>query len=329
MAIVLAVGGAVALATGLAWSLASSAATAWALAAVAGAALGGRAVIPPAARAWATGLAAAAAIAEVGVLTRIADASGPAAGTAAVAAAGVLAVAARALPDPVERIALEATCVIAAICAGPAIGDDEQWGSIALLVAGVAAAAIAMDLHRRAVGWLSGVLLTGSTWLRLIHSDVSTPEAYTLPPAAALLIYGAIAALRDRELNSWRTYGPGLTLGLIPSLLATFDDDGLARPLLLGLAALLVLLAGVAAKLQAPLALGGATLAHRRRHPDRALRRRGPALGQHRRRGHPAAGPRRDVRASVARRAPAGRTLRRPGLTRPSTALGPRRRPVG
>lgn len=260
MAVVLVVGGAAALATGLAWSLASSAATAWALAAVAGAALGGRAAIPVAGRAWATALAAAAVIAEVGVLTRIADASGAAAGTTAVAAAGVLAIAARALRDPVERITLEATCVIAAICVGPAIGDDEHWGSIALLIAGVAAAAIAMDPRRRPVGWLSGVLLTGSTWLRLADADVSTPEAYTLPPAAALLIYGAIAQHRNRELSSWRTYGPGLALGLIPSLLVTFDDDGLARPLLLGLAALLVLLAGVSSKLQAPLALGGATL---------------------------------------------------------------------
>jgi hypothetical protein len=118
-----------------------------------------------------------------------------------------------------------------------------------------------MDPKRRPVGWLSGVLLTGSTWLRLSDENVSTPEAYTLPPAVALLIYGALAHRRTPELVSWRTYGPGLTVGLIPSLLVTFDDDGLARALLLGGAALVVLLAGVASKLQAPLALGGGVLA--------------------------------------------------------------------
>lgn len=260
MGAVLVVGGAAAVTTGLAWSLASSAATAWALAALCAAALGGRAALPAAGRARATALAAASLIAEVGVLARIADASVPAAGTAAIAAATVLAVAARLVPDPTERITLEVTCLLAAVCAGPTLGEDAHWASIALLIAGVGAAAVAMDPRRRLVGWLSGALLTGSTWLRLGDADVSTPEAYTLPPAVALLIYGALAHRRNRELISWRTYGPGLMLGLIPSLLVTFGDDGLARPLLLGLAALLVLLAGVAGRLQAPLALGGVTL---------------------------------------------------------------------
>jgi hypothetical protein len=50
-------------------------------------------------------------------------------------------------------------------------------------------------------------------------------------------------------------------LVLIPSLLASFDDANLTRPLLLGAAALLVLLVGAQQRLQAPLVIGGAVLA--------------------------------------------------------------------
>ncbi len=258
---VLVIAGGTGIGTGVAWSLAASTATAWALGFLAASAVGSRGLIPIAARPRATVLASAAVIAEAGVLARIADTSVPAAGTAAVAMAGVLAVAARVLPDKHERIALEATCLLAAFCAAPALGEDSHWTAIALLIAGVAAAVVAMDPARRPVGWLSGVLLTGSSWARLADANVETPEAYTLPPAIALVIVGVLAQRRNAELSSWRTFGPGLALAMLPTLLVTLDDDGLARPLLLGAGALLVLLVGVAARLQAPLALGAATLA--------------------------------------------------------------------
>lgn len=54
-------------------------------------------------------------------------------------------------------------------------------------------------------------------------------------------------------------------MGLLPSLVRVADDAGdgygLDRPLLLGLAALVVLLVGLRAKLQAPLLIGAAVLA--------------------------------------------------------------------
>jgi uncharacterized membrane protein AbrB (regulator of aidB expression) len=56
-------------------------------------------------------------------------------------------------------------------------------------------------------------------------------------------------------------FGPGLSLALLPSLGVAIGDDGLARPLLLGLAALVALLAGTRLRLQAPLVLGAGVLA--------------------------------------------------------------------
>jgi hypothetical protein len=95
--------------------------------------------------------------------------------------------------------------------------------------------------------------------VRLAESNVETPEAYTVPPGVALLIVGWFT--RHAGRSSWRTYGPGLSVGLLPSLFACARDEGLTRPLLLGAVALVVLLAGVRARLQAPLGLGGGVLA--------------------------------------------------------------------
>ncbi len=53
----------------------------------------------------------------------------------------------------------------------------------------------------------------------------------------------------------------GLSALLLPSLLAALADDTLTRPLLLGLAALAVLLVGVRTRLRAPLVHSGGVLA--------------------------------------------------------------------
>ncbi|WP_019874337.1 SCO7613 C-terminal domain-containing membrane protein [Sporichthya polymorpha] len=262
VAIGLTAAGSVAAGIGLVWSLAARSATPLALAGVLAAAavvraFGGRHL----AGLVATGVATAAAVAEVGVLTRIADVSAAAAGTAAVTAAGVLAVAAGLVGRELERRTLELSALGAAVVAFGAVKSDGHWSSLALLAGGVAAALVALRRDRRPAGWLAGALLTLSSWVRLAMADVQTPEAYTTGPAVALVIAGAFAARRDAELSSWRAYGAGLTVGFAPSLVATPGDDGLLRPLLLGGVSLVVLLAGVRFRLQAPLVLGAVVLA--------------------------------------------------------------------
>ncbi|MBA3745631.1 hypothetical protein, partial [Sporichthya sp.] len=114
---------------------------------------------------------------------------------------------------------------------------------------------------RHPVGWPAGALLTLASWVRLVEANVEQPEAYTAGPAIALLVVGWFARRRNQELSSWQAYGAGLSTGLVPSLAVTLGEDGLVRPLLLGGVALVVLLAGVRSRLQAPLVLGGAVLA--------------------------------------------------------------------
>ncbi|HUR72696.1 MAG TPA: hypothetical protein VMZ00_00365 [Sporichthya sp.] len=262
VAVSLAGAGTVAAGIGLVWSLAARTATPLALLAVMVAAGAVRVFGARALRGLvATAAAALAGIAQAGVLTRIADQSRPVAGTVAVIAAGVLAVSAGLIPRELERRVLELTALGGAALAFLTVTEDAVWTSNALLAAGTAATLVALRRDRHRVGWLGGTLLTLSSWVRLAHAHVEQPEAYTAGPAVALLVVGWFARRRNSWLSSWQAYGAGLTTGLAPSLARTLAEDALTRPLLLGGLALLVLLAGVRYRLQAPLVLGGAVLA--------------------------------------------------------------------
>jgi hypothetical protein len=98
-------------------------------------------------------------------------------------------------------------------------GDDTLW--LVLLLLGVGAAALATAPDRRRVGWVSGVLLTGSTWARLALADVEVVEAYTIPPALALLAVAALRLRRRGTNGALSVLVPGLALLTVPSVLAS------------------------------------------------------------------------------------------------------------
>ncbi|MFD3520736.1 SCO7613 C-terminal domain-containing membrane protein [Streptomyces sp. NPDC058653] len=137
-------------------------------------------------------------------------------------------------------------------------------GTTALVLAlcAVIAAGTALRPDRRpAAGHLATVLFVLATWVRLYASDVSTPEAYTLPVTVPALVVGVLRRRRAPEASSWTAYGPGLAATLLPSLAAAWGDTHWVRPLALGVAALAVTLVGARLGLRAPLVLGGAVLA--------------------------------------------------------------------
>ncbi|MFB7592117.1 SCO7613 C-terminal domain-containing membrane protein [Streptomyces sp. NPDC056169] len=134
--------------------------------------------------------------------------------------------------------------------------------ALALALGGVIAAATAVRPERRRfASWTAAVLFLLATWVRLAVSDVTTPEAYTLPVTVPALVVGFLRRRRDPEASSWTAYGPGLAATLLPGLLAAWVDPDWVRPLLLGVAALVVTLVGARFRLQALLVLGGAALA--------------------------------------------------------------------
>ncbi|MGW0700759.1 SCO7613 C-terminal domain-containing membrane protein [Streptomyces sp. NPDC002867] len=134
--------------------------------------------------------------------------------------------------------------------------------ALVLALCGVIAAGTAVRAERRpAAGYVAAVLFVLATWVRLFASEVASPEAYTLPVTVPALVIGALRRRRDPQASSWTSYGPGLAATFVPSLFAAWGDEHWLRPLLLGVAALAVTLAGARLRLQALLVLGGAVLA--------------------------------------------------------------------
>ncbi|WP_328680033.1 hypothetical protein OG905_33330 [Streptomyces sp. NBC_00322] len=158
---------------------------------------------------------------------------------------------------PMELTGAAAGLVAVVLAAG-----DGPTLALVLALGGVIAAGTAVRAERRpAAGYLAAALFVLATWVRLYASDVTTPEAYTLPVTLPALAVGALRRRRDPETSSWTAYGPGLAATLLPSLVAAWGDDHWLRPLLLGLAALALTLTGARLRLQALLVLGGTVLA--------------------------------------------------------------------
>ncbi|MFB8090013.1 SCO7613 C-terminal domain-containing membrane protein [Streptomyces sp. NPDC055992] len=158
---------------------------------------------------------------------------------------------------PVEVTGAVAGAVAVATAAG-----DARFLALVLALCGVLAAGTALREERRPLaGYLATGLFVLAAWVRLSLSGVSAPEAYTLPVTVPALVVGMLRRRRDPSASSWTAYGAGLAVTLVPSLGAAWTDPHWARPLLLGVAALVVTLVGARLRLQALLVLGGVVLA--------------------------------------------------------------------
>ena len=164
------------------------------------------------------------------------------------------------ISDASTTPAVEITGAVAALVAIGLSTLELPMFALVLALCGVIAAGTAARPDRRNVGYVAAALFVLATWVRLSAWDVGSPEAYTLSVTVPALLVGALRRRRDPGVSSWTAYGPGLAATLAPSLLAAWSDAHWTRPLLLGMAALLVTLIGARHRLQAPLALGGATL---------------------------------------------------------------------
>ena len=165
------------------------------------------------------------------------------------------------LGEPTTTTAVEITGTVAALVAIGLSTLELPMFALVLALCGVIAAGTALRPERRNVGYAAAALFVLATWVRLSAWDVGSPEAYTLAVSVPALLVGVLRRRREPNTSSWTAYGPGLAATLAPSLLAAWADAHWTRPLLLGTAALLVTLIGARHRLQAPLVLGGATLA--------------------------------------------------------------------
>ncbi|MET9727235.1 SCO7613 C-terminal domain-containing membrane protein [Streptomyces zaomyceticus] len=164
-------------------------------------------------------------------------------------------------PRPVA-LAIEITGGAVGLLALGIAASRPAFLALALALGGVIAAATAVRPERRRfAAWTAAALFLSATWVRLAVWDVTTPEAYTLPVTVPALVVGFLRRRRDPEASSWTAYGPGLAATLLPSLFAAWTDPEWVRPLVLGVAALVVTLLGARFRLQALLVLGGTVLA--------------------------------------------------------------------
>jgi len=144
------------------------------------------------------------------------------------------------------------------VVAGLAVADGSpSHRALELTVAGVAAGITAyLSEDRRRAGWVSGVLLTVASWIRLADSNVEAVEWYTIPAATALLVYGVRRLRQHPGESSWRCLGPGMALALIPSLSVALDEPLTWRGLIVGLASVALVAVGVQLRFAAPFTLG-------------------------------------------------------------------------
>jgi len=247
----------------LAWSLAAPLPTLVVLGglAVAGAACGWRAPLA-AVRAGAAGASVLYVCAFAACAALAAGWPAWQAGLAALAAvAAAQYTAARlARPRPGLSLAVEvAGWAAAVVAAAPGLRDLRQ-ASVVLTVTGTICLCVALRPGRRFLLWLGLAQVEAALWAWLASAGVHAPEPYTVPAAAVLLVVGWRRSRRPPPVCSWITYGPGLAVLLVPSLVAVWQLPGWARPLVLAVVAAAIALAGGRARLIAPLLLGGAVV---------------------------------------------------------------------
>lgn len=134
-----------------------------------------------------------------------------------------------------------------------ALSTPPSWCALLFLMAGVALIAVRLldGTAHSVYGW-SGAASVGVSWIaRLIASDVTTPEAYTLPFATALAIFGAYRFYRLGKENSWASFTPSLTLTFLGSAPWILSDPWSLRAYLLTGVAILLLTVALNQKLQA------------------------------------------------------------------------------
>jgi hypothetical protein len=163
---------------------------------------------------------------------------------------------------PRARLGLELGALVVG-AAGIALTEDDAAVRlpICLTVAGASLVVVGLLRADRSVARVAGgVLLVAATWSRLVSQDVSTVEWYTLPTAVVLCAIGVWRVQTNVDASTAVSLSPGLTLLLVPSLLAALPDPTSLRGLLLGVGSLAVVIAGAVLRWAAPLVIASTTL---------------------------------------------------------------------
>ena len=161
---------------------------------------------------------------------------------------------------PEEQVAAAAG-TLAGFAAGVTTSSAGAWGQVGLQlgVVGVAAGCYAVVARRRPVALLALADLVVAGWIAVGGAGVETPEAYTLPAAAALLV-ATLPRLRARG-PSWAAEGAAVAVAVVPSALAVVATPTALRLVLVVAGAAALVVVGTLAHRQAPFVVGAGALA--------------------------------------------------------------------
>jgi hypothetical protein len=165
-------------------------------------------------------------------------------------------VAATLLRDQRPELPLAVTGAVVGLIALTVPGDRSP-AALQLAVLGTALTGYGTATRRdggRAAGCAA---LVGAAWLTAADADASLPEAWTLPVAAALLLYAG-HGLADAP--SWSSWGPGLVTGFGPPVFLAVVHPDVTRVLLVVTAATLATTLAARWERQAPLVVGAVSL---------------------------------------------------------------------
>lgn len=198
----------------------------------------------------------AAALPAVAVLFLEADGLAPArAGwVVALLAASTLGVACVRVRQMEER-PLAITAVLLGLIAVTLTATTSTWGQLALqlVVTGAALLAYGQAAAHRVPTLLGLAELVSAAWVGAAGAAVSTPEVYTLPAVAGLLL---VAGRALATAPSWSVWGAPLLVGLLPSTFVALDHPGAPRLVLLVTVATACAVIGTITHRQAPFLIG-------------------------------------------------------------------------
>jgi len=159
-----------------------------------------------------------------------------------------------------EEAPLAGGAALAGLLAAGTSATASAWGQVGLQLAVVGAAAACYALVAKR-GWTCGIAvadLVVAAWIALAGARVDTPEAYTLPAAAGLLLVGLPRLLARGP--SWAAEGPAVAAGLAPSAFLVVTQPSTVRLVLVVSVAAALTVGGALFHRQAPFVVGAASL---------------------------------------------------------------------
>lgn len=181
---------------------------------------------------------------------------------AGVAAALVLSgVSARAGLRGWDRVVLAFAAAFAIVPLLASLGLDHPWTGATFVAVGLIAYAVSLLPHRLLVAYAAALVISTGTAMLLSAEGWDVVESWSWPLALLLASIGWRHWRQDRDVSSRVSMGPALGAAFVPSLLVAVGEGDDLRLALISVAAIAVLVWGLARRLQAPVVVAGASLA--------------------------------------------------------------------